>query len=218
MMMVFLAVKLHQRRIKASSFRLPTAIPAVVFVLMGVAQAASPCTSQATAPPEITQTVTCSEAAITQFFLESPAMASIAADQRAVVASHPLRYALAYMGADAANQLQQGFLDHAVKQISYKGILITSDAKNAALPHKMFALHMDRALAARTDWKTLEPDTLFKLSSAHLSHWLQTGIAAENAKSEPASALPPKDKAPAATNQPHPAGPSPSAAGASTGK
>ena len=212
--MIFLAARLHERRTRLSLIGCAlVAFIETAFPGTSVAQVVSPCTAQATAPPAITETVTCSRGAISQFFLNAPAMTSIAADQRAEVTSHPLRYAFAYMGADAVNRLQQGFTNPAVKQIDYKAVLTT---KGATQPHKIFEVRMDRALAQKTNWATLEPNQLFKLAPTHLSHWLQTQIKAENAKSEPAPL--PIHKAPAATNPPVPAGPSPSATGANTGK
>ena len=202
---------LHERRIKAPGLSLAFAVTGLA--LMGTAHAAAPCITQATAPPVITETITCAQAAISRFFLASPAMKSMAASQQAEVTSHPLRYAFAYMGADAVNRLQQGFTDPAVKQIDYKASLSTG----TGAPHKMFEIRMNRALARKTDWASLEPNQLFKLAPSHLSHWLQAGLKAEDAKGEPAG-LPPTNKAPAATNPPAPAGPSPSATDANTGK
>jgi hypothetical protein len=149
----------------------------------GAARADSPCQSSATPPPAVTETVTCAEAAISRFFLISPAMASLAADQRAAVVAQPLRYAFAYMKADAINRLQQGFADKSVQSIDYKTILTTSDGKGSApAPHRMFTLRMDRAAAEKTDWKSLAPSDLFKLGPSHLSRWLSSGLAAETAR------------------------------------
>ncbi len=182
--MDFLAAKLHERRMKHSRSRLfliALAALAVHQAAQAQSPAESPCAIKASAPPAISETVTCSQAAISRFFLISPTMASMAADQRAEVVSHPLRYAFAYMGADAVNRLQQGFADQAVKQIDYKAILTTSDAKGAILPHQIFKVRMDRAIADKADWKNLSPQELFKLAPSHLSPWLQSGLDAEDA-------------------------------------
>jgi hypothetical protein len=154
-----------------------------LLAMPGMARAESPCHATTTAPPAEIETVTCAEGAISRFFLISPTLSSLSADQRAAVITHPLHYAFAYMSADAVNRLRQGFADKAVTSIDYKAILTAPGAKGE-MPHQIFELRMDRATASKIDWKTLPPTALFKLAPSHLSHWLVNGMAKEDAKAK----------------------------------
>lgn len=158
---------------------------AVIAGCIGAAQAESLCQAQTTAkPPAEAETVTCSQAAISRYFLISPTLSALTAEQRAAVIGEPLHYAFAYMTADAVNRLQQGFADKAVTSLDYRAILTASDAKGIAVPHPMFEIRLDRAAAEKIDWKKLQlqPTDLFKQAPSQLSHWLLAGMAAEAAK------------------------------------
>lgn len=168
--------------------RLPAAFIFILPFATASARAQSPCKAETTAPPAVTETVTCSESAISRFFLISPAMAQLGADQRAAVVSHPLRYAFAYMTADAANRLQAGFTDKSVQSIAYKAVLDASGPKGAETPHEIFNLHMDRATAQKIDWSGMEPDDLFKEAPSHISPWLTKSLAAEDEAARPKEA------------------------------
>ena len=171
--------------------RLAAAAPVVLsFAALAPARAQSPCGAETTAPPAVTETITCSEAGISRFFLISPAMAQLGADQRAAVVSHPLRYAFAYMTADAANRLQAGFAAKSVQSIDYKAIIETTGPKGATALHDMFGVKMDRATAARMNWRDMPPGDLFKDAPSHISPWLTKSLAAEDKASLPQGPAP----------------------------
>lgn len=150
--------------------------------LIGAAHAEAPCAAKITAPPPAeAETVTCGEGAISRFFLISPTLSALSPEQRAAVIAQPLHYAFAYMTADAVNRLHAGFGDKAVAAIAYTAVLVTAGAKGAEIPHEIFTIRLDRAAAAKIDWKRMQPNEIFHLAPSHLSAWLLAGLKAEGA-------------------------------------
>lgn len=161
-----------------------------ILTLAGLAGAAhaeapgaeAPCAARITAPPPAeAETVTCGEGAISRFFLISPTLSALSPEQRAAVIAQPLHYAFAYMTADAVNRLHAGFGDKAVASIAYTAVLVATGAKGAQIPHGIFTIRLDRAAAARIDWKKMQPNEIFHLAPSHLSSWLLAGLKAEGA-------------------------------------
>lgn len=142
------------------------------------ARAAAPiCTVVTAAPaPDMVEHVTCDQSAISRYFLLSPALASLSSAERAAVVSDPLRYALAFMAADARDRLQAGFADGRTQSVDLTETLVGRGPKGAPVAHVLFRLRPARADAAAIDWKTLAPLDLFKTFPSELSPYLLDGL------------------------------------------
>lgn len=152
--------------------------PAVVAI--GVANAATPiCAVKTTAAaPALAETITCDQSAISRFFLLSPRLSSLSAQQRTAVLANPVRYAFAYMAADAVARLKTSFADPPVKSVDLTETLVGRNAKGKPVPHEMFQVQATRQGTAHVNWTTLEPQNLFEIVPSALSPWLTAQLKA----------------------------------------
>jgi hypothetical protein len=124
-------------------------------------------------------TVRCNQSAISRFFLLAPSLSSLSVQQRTDVIGEPIRYALAFMEADAINRLKSGFEDPAVQSIDLKAILIERNDKGKPVERRLFEVHPTRSDTSRIQWATLPPDTLFHQVPSALSRWLVSQLRSE---------------------------------------
>jgi hypothetical protein len=136
----------------------------------------------ATPAPAVTLTVSCDQAAISRYFLLSPALAALPAAQRADVISEPVRYAFIYMSADAVNRLQAAFANPAVQSVDLTETLMARTATGQPAPHAMFRVVAARADVAGINWSTLAPPDLFKTVPSQLSPFLIAALKADSPK------------------------------------
>lgn len=124
-------------------------------------------------------TVQCDQSAISRFFLLAPSMSALSVQQRTAVIGEPVRYALAFMEADAIDRLKSGFTNPMVQSIDLTAVLIERDAKGKPIEHKLFEVRPTRSDTAGIDWATLPPDTLFHQVPSALSPWLVSQLKSE---------------------------------------
>jgi hypothetical protein len=134
------------------------------------------------AAPAVVTAVTCDEAGLSRYFLLSPALGALTPAQRADVLTNPLRYALAYMSADALNRLQSDFADLATQSVDLDETLVGRGADGQPAPHELFRIVATRADVAGIDWKTLAPLDLFKRVPTQFSPYLASALAGPPAK------------------------------------
>lgn len=146
--------------------------------------AAAPCTAVRSAgPPAVVERVICDQAAISRYFLVSPALAALSASARAQVVAEPLRYAFAYMSADAIDRLHRAFAAAATQSVELTEILRGRDTKGRPEDHELFELQARRADIAGLAWSSLTAGQLFQRVPSMISPYLRQGLAAEQAKS-----------------------------------
>lgn len=139
------------------------------------------CRASVAAPaPAMSILVSCDAAAISRYFLLSPALGALSASQRAEVVKEPVRYAFIYMSADAVNRLHAAFADPAVKSVDLTETLIGRTPTNQPAPHEMFRVAASRADVAGIPWATLSPPDLFKTVPSEFSPYLISGLKADS--------------------------------------
>jgi hypothetical protein len=149
----------------------------------GKADADQICVATVVSPaPALAEHVVCDQAAISRYFLLSPNLATLSDAERTAVFAQPLRYAFAYMGADALDRLRAGFADPKTRSVDLTAILTTRDPKGVPVPHQLFELRASRADIADVNLQTLAPQDLFRKVPSALSPYLVAGLKAESGK------------------------------------
>jgi hypothetical protein len=124
----------------------------------------------------MTISVSCDESAISRYFLLSPGLSALSVSQRAAAVSDPVRYAFAFMSADAVNRLQAAFADQKVQSVDLTETLIGRTSSGQLAPHEMFQMIAPRADVAGVNWATLSPPDIFKIVPSRLSPFLISAL------------------------------------------